>query len=344
MKKTKVISVVAIIIVLLLGIMLFVYKTTNGNNALECGYRSITSKQAENYVGFLSDDLLQGRDAGTHGGQVAALYIISLLKEWNIKPFIGTDYCQPFDAVHILTSYRNGWEINPDTVAKFVEQGTGDVRRMNNVLAVVPGKLNDEFVIIGAHYDHLGMSHDNVKDRCYNGADDNASGVSAVLQIAKAISLSGEPPMRTIIFAFWDGEEKGLLGSKYFVSNWQEHSQIKAYMNFDMVGRGPVDNPCYMKYFFTKSYPAFEDWLREDMEQYDLNLVPDYYAMEKPVGGSDNDSFARVGVPVVWYHTDGHPDFHRPSDSSDKINYKKLLDVTRAAYLCAWRMANETQY
>ena len=93
---------------------------------------------------------------------------------------------------------------------------------LNNVLGMIEGKNPDEIVIVGAHYDHLGTDLFLAGDRIYNGADDNASGVSAVLQIARAFLATGKQPERTVIFAFWDGEEKGLLGSRAFVDRFPE--------------------------------------------------------------------------------------------------------------------------
>ncbi len=329
---------------LLFSVLLVSMAASAQKKAVERGYNAITIEQSRNYVEFLADDLLQGRDAGEPGGYIASRYIVSLLREWGVQPFLEGDYYQPFEAAQIVTPVRNSWEIDPDSIARIKEVGFFKTRSMNNILAMIPGELSDEYVIIGAHYDHLGLQGDVDVDGLYNGADDNASGVSAVLQIAKAIKAVGERPKRTVIFAFWDGEEKGLLGSKFFVKNWENHSRIKAYMNFDMVGRGPVDNPRYLKYFFTEAHPVFGEWLREDCKERGFSFEPDYVAWDRPVGGSDNGPFARVDVPIVWYHTEGHPDYHRPSDSAEKIDYPKLLDITRAAYLCAWRMANEKEY
>ena len=211
---------------------------------------------------------------------------------------------------------------------------------MNNVLAVIPGRSR-EYVVIGAHYDHVGIGLAVDGDSCYNGADDNASGVSAVLQIARAVKKMRRKPERGIIFAFWDGEEKGLLGSRYFVENCPFLSDISAYMNFDMIGRGPVDNPKHLTYFYTASHAVFGDWLREDMAVRGFSFIPDYRAWDNPTGGSDNAWFAKNGIPIVWYHTEGHPDYHQPSDTADKIDYEKMVDITRAAFLCIWRLANE---
>lgn len=280
---------------------------------IERGYRTILSSDAQLFVETLASDSLQGRDAGEEGGRKAAAYIVSLLEEWGIEPLLDDGYLQHF-------------------AVKDCE--------MNNVLAVIPGK-SDEYVVVGAHYDHVGIGVAIDGDSCYNGADDNASGVSAVLQIARAVKNVGKTPERGIIFAFWDGEEMGLLGSRHFVENCAFLSQVSAYMNFDMIGRGPVDNPKHLTYFYTASHPVFGDWLKDDMAVHGFSFIPDYRAWDNPIGGSDNAYFAKNGIPIVWYHTEGHPDYHLPSDTADKIDYEKMTDITRAAFLCTWRLANE---
>ena len=297
---------------LTLAALLLVPLAVFSQKHIERGYRTILSADAQVFVEMLASDSLQGRNAGDEGGRMAAEYIVSLLKEWGIRPLDKDGYLQPF-----------------------VVKGCG----MNNILAVIPGK-SDEFVIVGAHYDHVGIGVAVDGDSCYNGADDNASGVSAVLQIARAVKKMRKTPERGIIFAFWDGEEKGLLGSRHFVENCPFLSQVSAYMNFDMIGRGPVNNPKHLTYFYTASYPAFGEWLKEDMSVRGFSFVPDYRAWDNPTGGSDNAWFAKNGIPIVWYHTEGHPDYHRPSDTADKIDYEKMLDITRAAFLCTWRLAN----
>lgn len=316
----------------------------SAQEAKERGLQSITQAQAENYVGFLADDLLEGRDAGMRGGKIAARYIVSLLREWGIASFYAGGYYQPFDAAMVTKPDRGAWEVHPDSIRKIKARGAHRLRHMNNILATIPGKRANEYVIIGAHYDHEGILEDVADDNLYNGADDNASGVSAVLQIAKAFKVAGVQPERTVIFAFWDGEEKGLLGSQHFVLNWKDHSQIKSYLNFDMVGRGPLDAPRLVRYFYTASHPAIGKWLEDDMKTYRFDFDPSYRPWDNPVGGSDNGTFARVGVPIIWYHTEGHPDYTRPSDTADKIDFPKLTDITRAAFLTGWHMANEKTY
>ena len=105
-----------------------------------------------------------------------------------------------------------------------------------------------------------------------------------------------------LFFAFWDGEEKGLLGSKYFAQTFPQIKQVKGYLNFDMIGRNNDESrPWHVVYFFTKGTPAFGEWLKEDIEHYNLNLQPDYRAWDNPVGGSDNETFAKLGIPIMWY-------------------------------------------
>lgn len=298
---------------LLAVVLLLLSFSASSQKYIERGYRTILSSDARIFVETLAADSMQGRDAGEEGGRMAAAYIVSLLKEWGIEPLDNEGYLRPF-AVEDC--------------------------EMNNILAIIPGK-SKEFVVVGAHYDHVGVGVAVDGDSCYNGADDNASGVSAVLQIARAVKGMHKTPERGIIFAFWDGEEMGLLGSRHFVENCAFLSDVSAYMNFDMIGRGPLDNPKHLTYFYTASHPVFGDWLKEDMAVRGFSFIPDYRAWDNPIGGSDNAYFAKSGVPVVWYHTEGHPDYHLPSDTADKIDYEKMTDITRAAFLCAWRLANE---
>jgi Zn-dependent M28 family amino/carboxypeptidase len=213
---------------------------------------------------------------------------------------------------------------------------------MRNILCKIEGKNPNEIVIIGAHYDHLGYDPMLKGDKIYNGADDNASGVQAVLQVARAFLATGEQPERTVIVAFWDGEEKGLLGSKYFALSYPEIGKVKGYLNYDMIGRNNIEsNPNYFVYFYTAAYQMFGDWLKNDIETYGLQLDPSYRAWENPVGGSDNGTFAKLGIPIIWYHTDAHPDYHMPGDHAERLNWDKVVDITKASFLAFWKLANE---
>ena len=312
--------------------------------AINKGLATINRPVAEAHIGFLAADELKGRFAGTAGGRVAANYIVSQLQQIGVDPLIDGRYFQPFDACCIKSLYGFRWEVHPDSVARLADVAHLK-RSMRNVLGVIQGKRSDEYVVIGAHYDHIGIAYGQKKDSICNGADDNASGVSAVLQLARAFVASGQKLERTIVFAFWDGEELGLLGSKYFVSNHDFGKNICAYLNYDMIGRNKYpERPWHVVYFYTEAHPDFGKWLSSDIKKYKLHLEPDYCPKDKLVGGSDNASFALRNVPVIWYHTDGHPDYHQPTDHSDRINYDKLVEITKASFLAAWRLANDSEY
>lgn len=304
--------------------LLFVVAGFSQTN-IEQGLNTITAQSMNAQIAFLSSDLLEGRKVDTRGAALAREYIISQLMDLDVKPFFET-YTQPF-----TTSYPN--------------RKTKKTISVNavNVLGVIEGINTDEYLIIGAHYDHLGMSDKKIDgDNIFNGADDNASGVSAVLQIAKAFKANGQKPEKTIIFAFWDAEEIGLRGSKYFVREFKNLKQIEMYMNFDMIGRNSDENnPNEFIYFYTEAYPQYEKIMKESLTKYNLStLKPTYKAWDKPVGGSDNTPFAMNNISVIWYHTDLHSDYHKVTDSVEKLNWNKMVNITKSAYLNMVQLAN----
>ena len=327
----------------LLLALLLVGNITFAQFPIERALNTINRSSAEATINFLASDELQGREAGFHGSRVTSEYIVSLLQWMGVSP-LADSYFQLFDAYRKERQKKGRLEVHPDSIAK-LKQEVHQKLSMRNVLGMIPGKNTKEYVIVGAHFDHLGIDPALDGDQIYNGADDNASGVSAVLQIARAFLASGQQPERNVIFAFWDGEEKGLLGSKYFVQTCPFLSQIKGYLNFDMIGRNnKPQQPKQVVYFYTAAHPVFGDWLKEDIRKYGLQLEPDYRAWENPIGGSDNGSFAKVGIPIIWYHTDGHPDYHQPSDHADRLNWDKIVEITKVSFLNMWKMANEKSF
>ena len=229
----------------------FIYAQT----AVDRGLNSINRVSAEAIVGFLADDELQGREAGTIYSRIAARYLAASLKEAGINPLYGDSYFQHFEACAKERQQKGArWQVHPDSISS-LKNGTYRVLRMANVLGIIPGEKTDEYVIVGAHFDHLGVDETLANDPIYNGADDNASGVSAVLQIARAFKASGKKPMRNVVIAFWDGEEKGLLGSRYFVQSCDFIGKVKGYLNFDMIGRNSKPEcPNHVVYFYTASH------------------------------------------------------------------------------------------
>ena len=316
------------------------YITRAQDTPQQKGLQTINRATAEAHIGFLADDALRGREAGSQEGRVAGVYLASYLQTLGLKPLFDS-YYQPFEVYRAERQQKKPFQVHPDSVA-MLRKGVHQKLAMRNVLARIEGKRRDEIVIIGAHYDHLGYDPHLDGDQIYNGADDNASGVAALLQIARAFLATGVQPERTVIFALWDGEEKGLLGSAYFTQTFTDLGKVKGYLNFDMIGRNTNEaEPEHVVYFYTAAHPVFGDWLKNDLITYGLKLKPDYRAWDKPVGGSDNSSFAKHDIPVIWYHTDGHPDYHQPSDHTEKINWEKTVEITKAAFLNLWNLANE---
>ena len=235
------------------------------------GLLSINHSAAKAHIEFLASDALKGRECGTEYGYIAGEYLISALKQMGVTPLV-----QPFDA-YANARKTAGFTVHPDGI-KEIKQGPHRKTTMRNILAKIEGKNSDEIVIIGAHYDHLGYESNLVDDQIYNGADDNASGVQAVLQILQAFLATGHQPERTVIFALWDGEEQHLIGSTYFVNNFADIKKVKGYINLDMIGGSnseeDIEQHFNINYMVADS--IYADWLRSDIQQYSLNLTPNF--------------------------------------------------------------------
>lgn len=215
-----------------------------------------------------------------------------------------------------------------------------EYKTCRNVLAMIEGsEYPDEIIVVGAHYDHLGKYDGYI----WNGADDNGSGAIGVVTIAKAFMATGIQPKRTVIFANWTAEERGLLGSTYFVDQYQHIKQVKYYHNYDMIGRSyhPEKPDSAVSLLYTESWKAAEDLSDQFNKEYNLGLKINFSPWDNPVGGSDNAPFARQGIPIMWFHTGGHPDYHMPSDHADKIDWQKLEGIVKTSFLTLWELANE---
>ena len=303
------------------------------------GLLAINRPTAEAHVGFLASDALKGRESGTEHGHIAGEYLIAVLKRMNATPLFGDSFAQPFDA-YSYERRNAGFTVNPESVEK-IKKVPHRIAPMRNILAKIEGRNPEEIVIVGAHYDHLGFDPMLVGDQIFNGADDNASGVQAVLQILAAFQATGQQPERTVIFALWDGEERGLLGSTYFVNNFAQMKKVKGYMNFDMIGRDCVEGrPNHFTLMHAPKDSVFTAWLNSDIAQYSLALDPQFKTGEDFNNGSDQVPFFKAGIPFVWYQTGGHPDFHMPTDETSRINWNKMVEITKASFLCLWKMAN----
>jgi Zn-dependent M28 family amino/carboxypeptidase len=216
------------------------------------------------------------------------------------------------------------------------------VIRARNVLGVLEGEKKDEFIVIGAHYDHLGKTEGWI----WNGADDNASGTVGVMTIAKAMAASGKKPEKSVVFAAWTAEEKGLLGSERFVRTFPKDKKIILNLNYDMIARNEesdtLGNKAEMTY--TEAYGGIRELTEKHITDYQINLNLTYKPSAVPRGGSDHTHFAAAGVPVFYFMAAMHDDYHRPSDEVNKVNFDKMTDIIRLGYLNIWEFANGDQY
>jgi Zn-dependent M28 family amino/carboxypeptidase len=229
-----------------------------------------------------------------------------------------------------------------------------------NVVAVLEGgdpALKNEYVALGAHYDHVGVGRAVANDRIYNGADDDGSGTVALIEIAEAFARTAPRQKRSILFVWHAGEEKGLWGSNYFV----EHptvplGQIIAQLNIDMIGRSrregdtnprnaELSGPDEVYVIGSKMMSTELGELSERVNAGYLNLRFNY-KYDDPADPnrffyrSDHYNYAKKGIPIIFYFDGTHEDYHRPSDEPDKIDYLKLEKVTRTIYATARELSN----
>jgi hypothetical protein len=326
--------------------------------ASDAGLEFIRRQTIETHLSFLASDALEGREAGRQGGRIAAEYIQAELKRLGIKPFYDT-YLQPFDAYSPAREKNVDFQVSPDSIAKYRQLPAYRKLSLQNVSGYIEGKRKDEYVVIGAHYDHLGVDDLLVGDRVYNGADDNAASVAALLQIAEAFVASGGKPSRSIIFAFWDGEEVNYLGSEYFVENFDNISAIKANINLDMISRDGLMPILYPEFeipeataentavgnqfhlLCTEELVQAGKRLQEEIRRIEPGIEPKPSVIAHRSRGSDYLAFSLRGIPVLWFFTGLHPDYHTPDDETDRVDWDKLTGITKAAYLSLKQLANE---
>ncbi len=231
-------------------------------------------------------------------------------------------------------------------------ESTEDVVKTENVIGFVEGlEKPEEVLILSAHYDHVGMRNGEI----YNGADDNGSGTAAILELAEAFALAREMglgPKRSVLFILLTGEEKGLLGSSYYVSDpvFPLNKTI-ANLNIDMIGRidnKHVDDPGYVYLIGSDKISKELHMISEKANKDHTGLILDYTYNadddpERFYYRSDHYNFAKNGIPVIFYFTGVHNDYHRPTDEVDKIIFDRMALITKLIYYTAWEVANREE-
>ncbi len=261
-------------------------------------------KAVKDHITYLASDKLEGRGTGTKGEQLAAAYIIKQFKAIGLKPLGDNEgFLQEFTA-------KKGLPPNQTTV------------KANNVVGYLDNGAENT-IIIGAHYDHLGIGDQgsslkaNSKGDIHNGADDNASGVSGILELAAYYSGNGIRENNNFLFIAFSGEELGLIGSKYFTEHPTiDLKKVNAMINLDMIGRYREDKGVSVGGYGTSNFwgsvvPGIAG---------ELNIR--YTVDSSGIGPSDHSSFYLKDIPVFFLFTGGHQEYHKPTDDAHLINYE----------------------
>ncbi|MCB4797848.1 M28 family metallopeptidase [Neotamlana laminarinivorans] len=307
-------------------------KTSNEaeNNKVEDYAKTITSNELKTLLYTYASDEFEGRRTGEPGQKKA----IEFLKDFYIKNSISSPLGENDYFQEIPESYfKHG------------------IKASENVLAYIKGSEKpDEIVVISAHLDHIGISKNGDIN---NGADDDGSGTVALLEIAQAFNeakKAGNGPKRTILFLHVTGEELGLYGSSYYVNEDPifplENTIVD--LNIDMIGRVDPKHEGGNNYLYLIGSDKLSTELHNISEEinkkyYNLEFDYKYNANNDPnrfYYRSDHYNFAKNNIPVIFYFNGTHADYHRPSDTPDKINYAFLETRTRLIFTTAWELAN----
>jgi hypothetical protein len=273
--------------------------------------QKIDEKKIRTHIKTLADDAMQGRLTGSEGERMAFEYIEKQFKSLSLQPKgESATYQQEFP-------FKAGIH------------GTGTEGNAHNVIGYLDNQA-DKTIIIGAHYDHLGLAENgssldaNPKGKIHNGADDNASGVAGVIELARYFSTNKVKEKTNFLFICFSGEELGLFGSKYFTEHPTiELSNVTYMINMDMIGRlNPTTKSVSISGSGTS--PLWEPTIQS------MNTKLSIKTDSSGIGPSDHSSFYLKDIPVLHFFTGSHSDYHKPSDDWDKINYageKEVLEL-----------------
>ncbi len=292
---------------------------------------TITEQELKEHLYIIASNQMQGRDTGSEGQKKAGRYLIEQYQKLGLSFPPGADnFYQPVPSSYMKTPWS---PTLPDSE--------------NIWFYLEGGELKQELVVISAHYDHIGMKNNEI----YNGADDNGSGTSALLEMADAFvqaKKAGHTPRRSILFLHVTGEEYGLHGSRYYTVNpILPLENTVANINIDMIGRRDLNKENNDNYVYVIGSDRLSTDLHKLSEQANehigLELDYTYNELNDPnrfYYRSDHYNFARKGIPAIFYFGGVHEDYHQVGDTADKIDYPLLTKRTQLAFAIAWKLAN----
>lgn len=292
-----------------------------------------------NNLNLLASDELEGRGTPSKGLNAAADYIAQYFAEIGLEPAVGDSY---FQTVTVAELGQQGARLQPA-----VDAGAPDF--MHNVAGILRGSdpaLRDTYIIVSAHYDHVGIGGEG-PDRIFNGANDDASGTSSVMAIARVLAGLDEAPRRSVLFLLFFGEERGRLGSQYY----RDHpivplTETIADINLEHMGRTDMDG---VKLEREANVTGFDfstltDTIVSASRAVGISIVKNDRYSDQFFNQSDNQILAQAGIPA---HTVSvgylFPDYHKPSDHADKIDFDNMAAVDRGIALAVWRLADSDQ-
>lgn len=286
-------------------------------------------------------ELLSTKNSLWRGGNslVAAQVRRGVLEEWlNSRGVSLKDLKEKIDRTG-----KPGSMALPGALARLQVTLNENHERAENVVGILPGadpNLRDQRVVIGAHYDHLGFGHFGTLDRqaegkIHPGADDNASGTAVLLELARRLAKLPVKPDRTIIFAAFSGEELGLYGSRHFIEHSDSISAIKAMINLDMVGRLRENR---LTVFGARSGENLSDLVIRNARGLGLNTTD-----SNDIGRSDHMSFYSKKIPVLHFFTGTHGDYHRATDTWEKLNIEGMAKISDLVLVTAVEIANRKE-
>ena len=294
--------------------------------------KTITAEELKKHLYIIAADSMEGRETGSVGQKKAGRYLISQYQNNQVSfPKGANSYYQPIPAAYLNKKYG------------------GNLGDSENIWAFIEGaEKPNEIIVISAHYDHVGTKDGEV----YNGADDDGSGTSALLELAQAFQIAkkeGHGPKRSILFLHVTGEEHGLHGSRFYSENpLFPLENTVADVNIDMIGRRDEIHPNTNNYVYVIGANRLSselDFVSSIMNQKYVGLDLDYRFNDPKDPNhfyerSDHYNFAKHGVPSIFFFNGVHADYHKKTDEPDKIEYDALAKRAQLAFVTAWELAN----